>query len=310
MNPLRSIALVLALVFSIGSLVHAQSVLADTSGYMEADDALLFFRSVGKGTPLIVLHGGPGMSHDYLAPQVTQLLADDLRLIFYDQRASGRSTGLEDTTRLTMVQFVEDLEQVRRALGLERMNLLGHSFGGLLAMYYAATYPSQVERLLLIDPSPASWELNFPYFRQTIEERRTEAEQRELDEIAMHEGYRNDPAAMQRRFRVNFRTYFKDRTLSDSLALEIDEQWLENYNVTNRLVWEDLGRYDIHEQLNRVSAPTLIVYCDASVLSRKGAEAISAHIPVSRLIVLEDVGHFPYIEAPQAFMAAVKAFIW
>lgn len=307
-SPRLLLPFMLVCTLSIGSLAHAQSELPDTSGYLEVDDARLFFRTVGKGTPLVIVHGGPGMSHDYLAPQLIQLLAGDLRLIFYDQRASGRSTGANDTTRLTMAQFVEDLEHVRRTLGLERMNLLGHSFGGLLAMYYAAAYPSRVQRMVLLDTSPASWELNFPYFRQTIAERQSEADKREMEEV--RDRAPRDPIAMERYLRVFFRTFFHDRALSDSLAFGIDDQWLANNAVTGRLVWGDLGRYDVHDQLTLITAPTLILHGDASVISLEGAEAINNRIPVSRLIVLKDVGHFPYIEVPQTFRAAVKAFIW
>jgi proline iminopeptidase len=309
MIPPRALwLLTLALFLQVGSGVYAQPVLPDTSGYLEVEGARLFFRAVGEGTSLVIVHGGPGMSHDYLAPQLIRLLAEDYRLIFYDQRGSGRSTGVEDTTRLTVGQFVEDLEAVGRAFDLGGLNLLGHSFGGLLALSYAAAHPSRVEKLLLVDTSPASWELNFPYFLQTIAERRTEADQRDMDKL--REAARSEPAAMERYLKVFFRTFFSDPTLSDSLALGIDERWLINNDVTGRSVWADLGRYDLHDQLPRITAPTLILHGGASVMSVEGAVAIRNRIPRSRLIVLEDVGHFPYIEAPQAFGAAVKAFIW
>jgi proline iminopeptidase len=310
MLPRAAWLLVPGLLIAVGPPAHAQDAPSEITGVLQVAGARLFVRSVGEGTPLVILHGGPGMSHDYLAPQLIHLLAGDYRLHFYDQRASGRSTGLDDSTRLTIAQFVEDLEEVRQALRLERMNLLGHSFGGLLALHYATEYPSRVEKLLLVDSSPASWELNFPHFRRTIAERRTEDEQREMDELRAREGFGRDPVAMERYMRVSFRTFFHDRTLSDSLALGITEQWITNLDVTNRLVWDDLGSYDIHDRLVRITAPTLILHGDASVISPEGAVAIHERIPASRLIVLRDVGHFPHIEAPRAFQAAVKAFIW
>lgn len=308
MKPFRLLWLLTLAYLSVGSGAYAQPALSDTSGYVDVEDARLFFRVIGEGTPLVLVHGGPGMSHDYLAPQFIRLLADDYRLIFYDQRGSGRSTGVEDTTRLTMAQFVEDLGAVRRAFNLERMNLIGHSFGGLLAMYYASAYPSSLDKLLLLDPNAASWELMWPYVRQTFKERRTEADLREMVEI--WENSRSDPDAMERYSRLYFRPFFHDPALVDSLALDLDERYLANSSVTNPQVQEELGEYDIHDQLSSITAPTLILYCEAGVVSVEAAEAIHERIPNSRLIVLEDVGHFPYIEAPQAFKAAVKAFIW
>lgn len=301
---------VLALVLLTGSPSYAQIPLPDTSAYVEADNARLFFRAVGEGVPLVVLHGGPGLSHGYLAPQLIRLLADDYRLIFYDQRASGRSTGVTDTTRLTMDQFVEDLDAVRRAFGLEQMNLLGHSFGGLLAMHYAAAHPARVERLILLDTDAASWELRTPYQQAVIAARETEEDRREMKAIEVQQGAMNDPAAMARLFRIGLRTYFYDRALADSLALEFDEHALSNYHATSRLVRQDLGRYDIHDRLERITAPTLLLHGEASIFSVEGAAAIAERIPAARLIVLNDVGHFAYIEAPRAFEAALKAFVW
>ena len=268
------------------------------------------YRSVGTGTPVVVVHGGPGMSHDYLAPQLIALLADEYRLIFYDQRASGRSSGLEDTSKLTMAQSVGDLDRLRLALGLKQMTLLGHSFGGLLAMYYAIEHPDAVSRLLLVDSSPASWALNFPYFLRTIAERQTESDRATLGAVAAAPGARNDPEAMARYYATYFRVFFVNPELSKKLVLGIDQHWLANNAVTNDAIWASIGKYDIHPRLSRIVAPTLILHGRSSVISMQGAEAIAARIPRARLIVLRDVGHFPYIEVPQVFSAAVRAFVW
>jgi proline iminopeptidase len=308
MGSLLQAFFIICLVISSVLTLYGQSRLSDTTWYVDVDGARLLVRSVGSGTPLVFVHGGPGMSHDYLAPQLIELLSDEYRLIFYDQRASGRSSGVEDTTRLTMTQFVADLENVRRSLKLDRLNLVGHSFGGLLAMYYAAAHPNAIRKLLLLDTSPASWELNFPYFLRTIAERQTETDRQELAEIRAAAA--TDPAAMERYLKTFFRTFFYNPQLSDSIVLKIDDQWLTNNNLTGNFIWRDLGKYDIHDRLVRITAPSLIIHGAASVISVEGAKAIASRIPNSKLIVLKDVGHFPYIEAPQVFAAALKAFIW
>jgi proline iminopeptidase len=288
--------------------VFGQSGSPDNSGYIDVEGARFFVRSVGSGKPLMIVHGGPGMSHDYLAPQMIDLLRNDYQLIFYDQRASGRSTGGDDTSRLTMSQFVRDLELLREKLNIGQLNLVGHSFGGLLAMYYAVSYPGNVNKLLLLDSSPASWELNFPYFRKTIAERQTDQDRQELSDIKQKAGFGSDPVLMERYFKAYFRAFFKDPGLSQSLHLGIDRNWLVNFNLTNDRVWRDLGKYDIHDKLPAITASTLVVHGDASVISIKGAEAIAQRISHSRLFVLKNVGHFPYIEAPDQFRNAVKEF--
>lgn len=304
------VALAIAMLICAHPMSFAEVRPSDSTSFVEVDGAKLFVRSVGAGTPIVVLHGGPGMSHDYLASHLIALLADDYRLVFYDQRASGRSTGVADTARLTMAQFVEDLDRLRLELGLERMNVLGHSFGGLLAMCYATEHPNAVGSLVLVDTSPASWALNFPHFRRTVAERLSESDRREMAAITAGAGARGDPQAMTKYFKTMFRAFFHQPALSEQLVLGIDEQWLENNAVTSSHVWASLGEYDIHEHLPRIQAPTLILHGTFSVISMEGAEAIATRIPRSRLIALRDVGHFPHIEAPMAFATAVKAFVW
>jgi proline iminopeptidase len=276
--------------------------------YIDADGARLFVRSVGSGKPLLIVHGGPGMSHDYLAPQLIELLSNDYELIFYDQRASGRSSGVDDTARLTMSQFVRDLEIVRQHLRIDRLNILGHSFGGLLTMYYAGSFPHRVDKLLLLDSSPASWEMNFPYFRKAIAERQTEHDRQELDAIRQSDGFGTDPKVMDSYMKIYFRTFFKNPALSENIVLGIDDHWLANYDVTGNFIWADLGKYDIHDRLTNIKAPVLVMHGDESVISVKGAEAIARLIPGAKLLILKGVGHFAYIEAPGAFSTAVKEF--
>lgn len=286
-----------------------QAGLQDESKYIEVDGAKIFLRLVGSGEPLIIVHGGPGMSHDYLVPQLIDLLANDYQLIFYDQRASGRSSGVDDTTRLTISQFVRDLEMLRLHLKINRLNLLGHSFGGLLTMYYTISYPDNVNKLLLIDSSPASWELNFPYFRKSIAERQTEADQQELSSIKLKDDFGINPDLMDRYMKIFFRAFFKNPSLSQNLVLGINEHWLLNYNVTGNFIWRDLGKYDIHDKLMLIRAQTLVMHGDNSVISIKGSEEIAKKIPNSRLVIMKDVGHFPYIEDPKAFKRTVRNFL-
>jgi pimeloyl-ACP methyl ester carboxylesterase len=115
---------------------------------------------------------------------------------------------------------------------------------------------------------------------------------------------------MDRYYKIFFRVFFHDRQLSERLELGMTRDWLAKNAVTGDRIWASIGEYDIHDRLGRITAPTLILHGTESVISMEGAEAIAAHIRTARLIVLPDVGHFPYIEAPAVFATAVRAFIW
>jgi proline-specific peptidase len=100
--------------------------------------------------PLIGLHGGPGFTHDYL--EVLLELAPERTVVLYDQLGSGRSAGPDDTALWNRGRFVEELDAVRDALGIERMHLLGHSWGGTLAASYAIAHPRRLAGLFLASP--------------------------------------------------------------------------------------------------------------------------------------------------------------
>ncbi|PYO88784.1 MAG: hypothetical protein DMD58_11335 [Gemmatimonadetes bacterium] len=153
----------------------------------------LFTRQVGTGPLVVVLHGGPGASHDYLLPQY-DLLAQGRSLFYYDQRGGGRSPVPRDTP-VGWREHVADLEELRVELALERLTLCGYSWGGLLAVLYFLEHPDRVERLALVAPAAITAE----YRRQFEEEfaRRMAAPeiQRERDALRASGLRERDPAA-------------------------------------------------------------------------------------------------------------------
>ena len=117
----------------------SSSVYAMREGYVDANGVMIYYKIFGRGKPLVIVHGGPGASHDYFLPYLTPL-ARHYQLIFIDERGSGRSQTLEDVSAYTVENMVEDVEAVRQALGLGQVSLLGHSYGGVLAQAYALKY--------------------------------------------------------------------------------------------------------------------------------------------------------------------------
>jgi pimeloyl-ACP methyl ester carboxylesterase len=117
-------------------------------GFVDARGVLVCYRMLGQGSPLVVVHGGPGASHDYFLPYLLPL-ARRHKLIFIDERGSGRSERLEEASGYTVENMVEDVEAVRQALKLGRISLLGHSHGGVPAQAYALKYQANLTHLIL-----------------------------------------------------------------------------------------------------------------------------------------------------------------
>lgn len=278
-------------------------------GYVDVDNAKLYFSTIGKGDTLVVLHGGPGLSHKYLKPQLDSLLSSKFTLLYYDQRGSGWSEGTNDTLKLNIQTYISDLEQIRNHFELSELNLVGHSFGGILGMYYGITYPDNLNSLVLIDTDAASYELRTPYQIKTINSRLTEEQNNYLDSISESEAYKNyDVAAYDKYYKTYLTSYFAKTKDTLKLNLGFDSISIKKIDITNNHVRKSLGKYDIHDSLFAITCPTLILHGTESVFSVEGAEAIHNKLINSELQLFEDCGHFEYIESPHKFKKLIEEF--
>jgi proline iminopeptidase len=151
-----------AFVAALSTTLSAQtapSIYQQQSGYVDANGVLIYYVEFGKGAPLIVLHGGPGADHTYFLPWLLPL-ARTHRLIFIDERGSGQSERLQDVSKYTIENMADDVEAVRVALGLGKIDLLGHSCGGVLAEAYALKYQEHLNHLILNSTFASTREMN------------------------------------------------------------------------------------------------------------------------------------------------------
>ena len=278
-------------------------------GYKIINGVSLYYETIGDGIPIVVVHGGPGLDHSYLLPQMGEL-ANGYKLIFYDQRAMGKSSADFDTSLMTMNSFVEDLEGIRKAFGLDKMNLMGHSWGGLVSMFYAIKYPSHLQSLILVNTTPASSRLRNLSFA-VMSSKTTKEDSIAQSQIAETEGFKKrDPAAMAKFFRLLFRISFHNKQYSDSLTLAFDSSYSAKSAMVRQLSRDTtLRSYDIHTRLDTIQCSALIIggSDDAVVLGTN--EQIHDHIRGSQYVLLPGCGHFPYIEAGEKFFPLVREFL-
>jgi proline iminopeptidase len=277
-------------------------------GFVEANGTEHFFYVLGNGDPLIVLHGGPGTSHEYFLPHLNPL-SERYQLIFYDQRGSGNSPKPAEANTVTADNFVKDLEEIRIAFGLEKIRLLGHSWGGLLAALYASDYPDRVESLVLVDSAPPNSELDSLNLR-IREERRDAKDQKEMETIMNSEEFRQlDPEAITRFFKISEKVRFYDPHLIDRMSLNIDREKIEKLMWVGQLMNPFLSDYDVVGKLPSITSPTLIIHGDYDTIPLQSAEIFQEGIKDSKLVVFENCGHFPFVEAPGLFMKEVCEFL-
>ena len=269
----------------------------------------IFCKSIGTGIPLVILHGGPGLDHSYFLPQMEKL-ADTYELIFFDQRGSGKSSLRVDSTAMTLDALVEDIDRVRDAYNLNTMNLMGHSWGGLLAMFYAIKHGDRLNSLILVNSTPPTSELRSASFK-IIGERTSREDSIAQALLVQTPGFkRRDPAAMQKYFRLLFRGSFRDRQKADELTLTFGPDYGARSKLVQYLAKDpQLQAYDVLSRLETITCPVLIIGSDYDPAPPEANERIHSHIAGSRYVVMKNCGHFPFIEAPAQFFPVVREFL-
>jgi proline iminopeptidase len=285
------------------------------SGYTTSTAVPLYWARYGpEGAPqLLVLHGGPGAHHDYLLPQMLEL-ADTHELIFYDQRGGGQSRT-DHRTPITWETQVQDLALVAREMELNPLSLVGYSWGGLLALLYAADafggggppLPPGAPvpaRMVLIDPAPATRRMRRS-FESELARRQGSPEVARLREELAASGLRErDPEAYRKRaFEISVSGYFAHPERARDLT---------PFRVMGRVqesIWESLGDYDLLPALPRVRCPALVVHGKEDPIPVSASEALVRALPDARLVAVDESGHVPYVEAPAELFRAVRDFL-
>lgn len=262
----------------------------------------LFERRAGSGPEVVVLHGGPGAHHDYLLPGFDRL-ACGRTLVYYDQRGGGKSAVARDVP-VGWREQVHDLEALRDVWGQERLHLCGYSWGALLAMLYATTFPARVASLALVSPAPAARAERATYEAALAARNDTPALRAERATLQASGLRQEDPVAYQQRlFELAVAGYFHDPARARDLT---------PFRVTGRTqqaVWDSLGDdFDLRPALRTLHVPALVVHGDDDPIPVSTARA-TAEALRTECVVLPACGHVPYVEAADAFVAALDPFL-
>jgi proline-specific peptidase len=291
------------------------STLPDRDGFIVVDGNRTWFRSVGAGTPgrlpLILLHGGPGATHQYLRP-LEALAATGRQVIFYDQIGCGRSDHPADAAFYTVQRFVDELDALREQLDLPAVHVLGQSWGGMLAMEYALTHPRGLASIVVAD-SPAS----MPLWVREANRLRAELPPDVERALREHEaaGTTGDPAyaaaceVFYRRHVCRLATW--PDCVNDAMASLATDGFV--YNVMNGpSEFHCIGTlkdWDITARLPEIDVPALLLSGRYDEATAAVVTPIHAGIRGSEWIVFEQSSHMPHVEEPAAFNAAVRGFL-
>ena len=257
---------------------------------------------VDDALPLLLVNGGLLYDHGIVWPALSPL-ATRRQLILYDQRGRGESQAPADPLGARIEDDADDIPALRRALGIRRWDMLGHSWGGGIAMLAASRDLAGTRRLVTanaVGPTSA-WmpTLQANALARVDDERRATLERLypalEAPDVAVHGAYS----------RASYPAYFVDPDFRSRFVPP------EAVSITGAAVAARLRRegYDWSEQLRALSTPTLVLHGEGDALPSSVAHELARLLPRARLSLIPDVGHMPFWEAPARFFSEVDAFL-
>jgi len=283
-----------------------------TSGFITSSGLKLHYEIEGEGQPLVLLNGGPGLSHEYL--QSSRVLASVAQLVFFDQRGTGQSDKANPKD-YTVEANVEDVEQLRRQLQLDACILLGHSWGGMLAQAYVLKYAAHVSKLILANTFSSIADANAT-LRRMLDA--VPSATRAIIDRYEQEGLYKDrdryPAEYEAAAGVGYEPVFFSKPPPEYVRETLGKLAWDVY----RAMWGEesdfkitgtLAAFDVAHQLHEIRVHTLVMVSRTDMPTVAMAQRTADLIPKARLEVFEHSRHFPFLDEPEKFFDVVRQFI-
>jgi proline iminopeptidase len=302
MRPLRH-ALLFLLLLAGPVVAQATDPLAPGEHEVQLRGVKIWYLVRGSGPVLLVQPGGAGWGGDAtIYVETLQPLEAAHTVVYYDPRGIGRSGRSTDPALYTLDEYVEDLEALREHLGLEALNLAGHSHGGFVALKYALAYPERVDRLLVLNSGTFVGELPPGWLeaRTGYEEAqaRLAATDTTLTPDELHAEFIRSLSPV-----AHFRDYEPVREIVDELLART------NFSAEPFQQYASES-FDIRDQVGEIRTATLIVIGDDDYpFLQEGSYQLHERIPGAQLFVVPGSGHWPAIERPDLFFPAVLQFL-
>lgn len=296
-------------VFALFLLLTSASLQAQNivfEGLKDINGTQLYFKVIGEGDPILVVHGGPGLNHNYFLPHL-EALAKNHQLIFYDQRSAGQS-ALSVKANMNLKTFADDIEAIRIAFGIDKLTILCHSWGAMPVTEYAVEHPDNIKAIIYCSPIPFNT-TDAMASNQIAIEKLSSADSLKRAQLIASPGFQaGDMAVINALMMLSFKQVFCD---TNKLA-QLNPKLPDNYLVASLSLMglmTDMKAYDYYSKLQLIKAPVLIIHGNCDIIPITTDEKLKAAFPSSTLINFENSGHFTFIEENKNFIKTVDKFL-
>jgi proline iminopeptidase len=275
-------------------------------GYVTANNQNFFYERIGYGTEnIVVVHGGPGLPHNYLLPALHNI-GQYATIWFYDARGHGISEQNRANDPYTMQRLADDVGAFVAALGLENYTLFGHSFGGMVALKYATGNPVGLRRLILSDTAASAEYAS--ELRETLK-RVMPSSQYEQYEKALGDESLTPDTRLRKALRIVYPYYWYHPPRPYHLDQDVLSMNL-NARAADEIWSSDGMNFDVRNKLGSINVPTLVLAGRYDiVMPLEQAKIISEGIPNAQLVVFDHSGHYPFFEENYLFTQWMRAFL-
>ena len=305
---------IIASLVSLRAQTSTVTIQHPPGAYANVNGIKLWYETEGRGEPLVLVSGGPGDPHTVFHPFFSRL-ADRQQIVYFDEYGVGKSDRAKSSREYSFARDVENLEGLRKTLGLAKMNLLGQSYGGMVAQAYALKYPEWVGRLILLDSfySGQMWQANNDSSNHEIQAQYPEAWAKLQNLRAMglrssapehQEIYDSIPLGL---------FYFYDASKAALLPNEPsnnDVYYAIAGDDADFTVGGDIAKLDFRADLRKLTMPILVIGGRYDRISLpQYAVKFKTYAPQARFVMMEKSGHFAYIEEPEKMLSVLRDFL-
>jgi len=288
---------------------HCNEIEGLKKGFVDAHNGKLYYEEEGAGIPLVLINGGPGGTHHGFHPYFSQI-KDVARVIYYDQRGTGKSSSDHTGKTYTVKQAVEDLENLRKGLKIDRWVVLGHSYGGLLAQCYALTYPESCMGIVLVASTGTLWKSWPDRAREFISQAEYDAISAIYSKAAAGK-FKSDAQVGYNLFLAgNWKRICYTKPTKKELAR------VASYGFKKAPGFEELMRLEVDEidlkgKFDDCTIPTLITEAkyDFQFSETDRVQTMCTYHPNAQIEVFEKSGHIMFADEPEKFFSLLRGFL-
>ena len=278
---------------------------SNLEGISKINGTNIYINVKGKGDYLLLLHGGPGLNHSYFIPHLTEL-EKSFKVIYYDQRACGKS-ATPSADSISIKFLVDDIEAIRQKFKIQKLNILGHSWGALLAIHYALQHPTEVNKMIMSNPSMLSREYD-EEVAQLLKKNFTKEDSTAQAQIMS--GGTLDRRKYEELFLLSFKPSAYDKGNITKLNLNLPDNFGAANNTLFAALMKDpaLGQ-NLYDSLSALKFPVLIVHGSSDIIPFRSIERLNQQLPKSEVTIFKQSGHFPFVEETALYNSTVLKFL-